>query len=165
MSWYVLRICTGHPFRVTDAIGELGIPAFCPRYTIRRRFPRDRSRVLDVTKPLLPGYVFAAEHFDTDRIGPAMLAIAKRKAQSEWLEHRRTIPSLIDCRARWLALEGRPVQMTHDAMTALRESEKAEAMKWRPFADEILHAFREIAKGVKKRSRYVRLEEFHMAVA
>lgn len=66
--WLIVRVLSGHPFRVADNITDLGIEAYCPRYIVRHRHRYDRKRINEFKRVLFPGYIFAAEPFDVSRI-------------------------------------------------------------------------------------------------
>lgn len=163
MTWHILRVTHGNPFKITEAIDHLLYRGYCPAYVERRRDPRDKRRILDVRKPMLPGYVFSDAHFDTSEIGPMMLALAKVRAEASPLIRQK--PVTIDFRAKWLTLDGRPVTMTERAMTALEEAERTQQRAFRPLVEEIVQALVEISRGVRRKNKYVKLNEFKMEAA
>lgn len=132
MNWLILRVFAGRPLHVEHTIREMGIQAYCPVQTIKRRHPRGKEIIVQRT-PLLPNYLFAAEHFDLDRINTT-----------------RT-------KARWLQLGGRLCQITPEAIESVRACES----QWRPDLIDLAHVLGEIARGmVPRKNRFVRLSEF-----
>lgn len=166
MSLLILRIFHGHPFKVEAAAAELGAKPYLPRETIRRRDPRDRSRIFDVRKPLLPGLLFVAKQFPLEALPVTLLAQARARAHVRWVEaHERTKPVTAHCRVSWLGTTECPAKLTDEAEAMLREAERAENGRWRPFVDEIATAVLEIARGARKRNRYVALADYAQGVA
>jgi hypothetical protein len=64
VSWLIVRVFAGHPFEVEMTLRGLGLEAYCPRYTTKRRHPFVRRLTLDVVRPLFPGYMFVRQAFD-----------------------------------------------------------------------------------------------------
>lgn len=159
-DWLILQVFRGNPFRIEEAIGELGIQAYVPKLTIRRRDPRDKARILDIRKPLLPGYCFANERFNLEALAPALLSLAKRRQPDRY----RQTPATIDARVRWLALDSKPLLLTREALASLREAERAESGYHATIAciADILDA---CGKGKAPKSRFVRLADWQGVAA
>lgn len=126
--WLILRVFAGLPLIVEKTINENGLAtAYVPKEVIKRRHPKGKHVIVQ-RKPLLPGYLFASQHFDVQAINTT-----------------RT-------KAKWLTIDGRMAYLTERQMESLRTMEQS----WRPGFDDFIHALQEISRGVKpKTSRYV----------
>lgn len=128
-NWLILRVYAGLPLHVERTLREQGVDAYCPVRTIHRPHPRGKEVIVQ-RKPMLPGYLFSHQHFETDRINTT-----------------RT-------KARWLMFGGRLATITEQGIAALRESEGI----FRPDLHDLAHVLDEIAKGVPpKKHRYINL--------
>jgi len=55
MNWFVIYTKSRHEYKVSQALQELGIHAYCPMLNLVKQYS-DRKK--KVTQPLLPSYVF-----------------------------------------------------------------------------------------------------------
>jgi hypothetical protein len=136
-GWLILRVSRGNPIKIAEAIRAVGLAdAYCPKHTTRRRHPFDRRRVIEVRKPLIPGYAFTDRHFDSALVATAMLAAARARAGHN--------PVVADVRVRWLTIDERLLQIERadlDAMS-VRDADAPTTL------EEIIAAFHQCVRGV-----------------
>lgn len=137
MTWLILRVLTGHPIHVETKLNGLGLEAYCPRYTVRRRHPfHRRADMIDVVKPLFPGYLFASKPFDVLLINNTHL------------------------KARLMAHDGRYLTVSEMEMERVREAERRATTEWQPKAHEIISALANLvtSAGPQKFTRLADLQ-------
>jgi hypothetical protein len=147
VNWLILRVFAGLPLNVERTINDMGVPAYCPAETIKRRHPRGKHIIVQ-RKPLLPGYVFVAANEDWNT-SPITLTPAL------------PLDALLTTRvkARWLQLASRLCFITQGQMDDLHAMEQA----WRPGLEDYLHALQEISRGTKPKSRFINFTDWKLA--
>lgn len=144
--WHILRIYTGYVPKTDDngkaeattvsimehVLNANGAEAYHPRYTLKRRNRRAgqaRGKVIEVTKALFPGYLFARNRINLDRINANRL------------------------KARYMSHNGKPLTITDAQMDAVRASE-IEASRspttWQPKPGDVVSLLRGQLTGTIK---------------
>lgn len=142
-NWLILRVFAGLPLHVERAINGMGMPAYCPVETIKRRHPKGKE-IITQHRPILPGYVFAPGVREKPE-GPLCTPF-----EAEAINSTRT-------KVRWLQLGGRLCYLTQREIDALRVYEQS----YRPDVSDIIHALKEIARGVRPtKNRFIRFSDF-----
>lgn len=136
--WHILRIYTGYVQKPNEPdqseaatvsimehiLNAQGAEAYHPHYTIKRRNRRAgqaRGKIIEVTKALFPGYLFARNRINLDRINANRLKV------------------------RYMSHDGKPLTITDGQMDAVRASE-IEASKtpqtWQPKPGDVVSLLR-----------------------
>lgn len=126
-GWHILRTRPHSELKLETAVQQIGVTAYVPKITQKRRHPFDRRQTITVRKAIYPSYAFVSEHFPVELITTTKLS------------------------AHWLKCYGRLAQISNDLIDLAEEGERMGTA-----IEEVLEALRmaPLTKRMVKRAPY-----------